>query len=86
MHSTQKPVLLYAYLMLTYSNPGGVVLDNAAGSGTTAIAAIQTGRDWICIEKDPAIYNMAIRRIAGQAHQKFLPGVFDYSECYEVIG
>lgn len=86
LHSTQKPVPLYAYLMMTYSNTGDVILDNAAGSGTTAVAAIQAGREWICIEKEPAIYDIAIRRIADQAHQKFLPGVFDYSECYEVVG
>lgn len=36
IHPTQKPVALFEYLIKTYTNPGNVVLDNCAGSGTTA--------------------------------------------------
>lgn len=62
-HPAQKPVALFAYLIRTYTNPDDIVLDNTAGSGTTAIAAIQTGRNWLCIKKDEAIYLTAKNRI-----------------------
>lgn len=63
VHPTQKPVSLFEYLIRTYTNPGELVLDNTAGSGTTAIAAIQSGRRWICIERDPDYFNAAIARV-----------------------
>ena len=62
-HPTQKPVALFEYLIKTYTNEGDLVLDNTAGSGTTAIAAINTNRKWVCIEKDETYYNLAIERI-----------------------
>lgn len=52
LHPTQKPVALFEYLIKTYTNPGDVVMDNCIGSGTTAIAAENTGRRWIGIERD----------------------------------
>jgi len=63
VHPTQKPVALFEYLIRTYTNPGELVLDNTAGSGTTAIAAIQSGRRWICIERDPGYFEKAIARV-----------------------
>jgi len=74
-HDTQKPVALFAYLIRTYTNPGDLVLDNAAGSGTTAIAAIDTGRNWLLIEKDPEYYQIAKDRITERLKQPFLPGL-----------
>lgn len=62
-HPTQKPVALFEYLIKTYTNEGELVLDNTAGSGTTAIAAINTNRKWVCIEKDKDYYDKAIDRI-----------------------
>jgi site-specific DNA-methyltransferase (adenine-specific) len=62
-HSTQKPVSLYEYLILTYTNPGETVLDICAGSGTTGVAAHMTGRNSILIEKDPAYFAIAQKRI-----------------------
>lgn len=64
MHPTQKPVALFDYLIRTYTNPGDLVLDNCAGSGTTAVAAEQTGRRWLCIEREPAYYYGAVGRVA----------------------
>jgi site-specific DNA-methyltransferase (adenine-specific) len=52
-HPTQKPVALFEYLIKTYTNEGDLVLDNVAGSGTTAIACINTNRKYILMEKDP---------------------------------
>lgn len=63
LHPTQKPVALFEYLIRTYTNPGGVVLDNTAGSGTTGVAAIQCGRVPILIERDPAYHAIAERRV-----------------------
>src|SRR5690606_36590120 len=63
-HPTQKPVALFEYLISTYTNEGEHVLDNTAGSGTTAIAAENTGRRWTCIERDPTYYEAAVRRVA----------------------
>jgi len=50
-HPTQKPVALFEYLIKTYTNEGDLILDNCAGSFTTAIAAENTKRNWICIEQ-----------------------------------
>lgn len=50
-HPTQKPVALFEDLIKTYTNEGDIVLDNCAGSFTTAIAAENTKRNWICIEQ-----------------------------------
>lgn len=63
LHPTQKPVALFEYLIRTYTNPGDTVLDNCIGSGTTAIAAENTGRRWIGIEKDFDYFMKAWNRI-----------------------
>lgn len=68
IHPTQKPVALFEYLIKTYTNENEIVLDNTAGSGTTAIAAINTNRKWVCIEKEKDYYDKAIERI--NAHTK----------------
>lgn len=62
-HPTQKPVALFEYMIRTYTNEGDLVLDNTAGSGTTAIAAENAGRRWVCIERDPEYATKAIERI-----------------------
>lgn len=62
-HPTQKPVPLLEYLIKTYTNPGETVLDNCMGSGSTGVAAVNTGRDFIGIELDPGYFETACRRI-----------------------
>jgi len=62
-HPTQKPVALFEYLIKTYTNEGDLVLDNCAGSFTTAIAAENLKRDWICIEKEKSYCNIGWKRI-----------------------
>ena len=64
IHPTQKPVALFEYLIKTYSNEGETVLDNCMGSGTTAIAALNTGRNYIGYELDPDYHSIAEERIA----------------------
>jgi len=63
LHPTQKPVLLLEYLIKTYTNEGDLVLDNCMGSGTTAVACINTGRNFIGIEKDEEYFNIAQKRV-----------------------
>jgi len=62
-HPTQKPVALMEYLIRTYTSPGDKVLDNTMGSGTTGVAAVNTRRDFIGIELDPAYFEIARQRI-----------------------
>ncbi|WP_454055614.1 DNA-methyltransferase [Clostridium sp. Marseille-Q7071] len=63
IHPTQKPVELYEYLIKTYTNPNDTVLDLAAGSCTLAEAAINTDRNYICIEKEKKYCSKAAKRI-----------------------
>lgn len=63
IHPTQKPVALMEYLIRTYSNEGETVLDNCMGSGTTGVAAMNCGRNFIGIEMDQKYYQAAKERI-----------------------
>ena len=63
LHPTQKPVKLLEYLVKTYTNEGETVLDNCMGSGSTAIACLNTGRHFIGIELDKEFYDKACSRI-----------------------
>jgi len=68
-HPTQKPVALFEYLIRTYTNEGDMVLDNCAGSGTTGIAAFNTKRNAILIEKDEQYFNAAKERFDRETRQ-----------------
>ena len=68
-HPTQKPVTLLEYLIRTYTNEGDTVLDICAGSGTTGVAAINTGRNAILIEKEAKYIEIIERRIAEAQQQ-----------------
>ena len=62
-HPTQKPVALLEYLIKTYTEEGDTVLDNVMGSGSTGVAAVNTGRNFIGIELDENYFNIAKERI-----------------------
>jgi DNA modification methylase len=62
-HPTQKPVDLLDYLIKTYTNESCTVLDNCIGSGSTAVACINTDRNFIGIERDWEYYLIANERI-----------------------
>ena len=62
-HPTQKPIKLIEYLIKTYTDEGDLVLDPCMGSGTTAIACINTNRKFIGIEKDEKYFEVAKKRI-----------------------
>ncbi len=63
LHPTQKPLSLFEYLINTYTNENETVLDNCIGSGTTAIACINTNRNFIGLEIDTGYFNIANKRI-----------------------
>lgn len=68
-HPTQKPVALFEYLIKTYTNKGDTVLDNCMGSGTTAIACINTERNFIGFETNEEYYNKSLQRIKNNVTQ-----------------
>ena len=72
VHPTQKPVPLMEYLIKTYTNEGELVLDNCIGSGTTAIACINTNRNYIGFELDKGYFEIAQNRIINHSSEKRL--------------
>lgn len=62
-HSTEKPVALMEWLLKYYSKEGDIVLDPTMGSGSTGVACKNMNRNFIGIEKDPEIYEVAVNRI-----------------------
>ena len=62
-HPTQKPSELIQMLIEQYSNEGDIILDPFLGSGTTAIACVNTNRHYIGFELDPQYYNIACKRL-----------------------
>ena len=62
-HPTRKPLALMEYLIKTYTKEGDLILDPTCGSGTTAIAAMNLNRNYICIEKDSKCYQTTLKRI-----------------------
>ena len=69
-HPTVKPIALMRYLIKLVTPPDGVVLDPFLGSGTTAIAAVLEGRDWIGIEREAEYCDIARARIAAAEPQQ----------------
>lgn len=63
LHPTQKPVWLCERLVLTYTNPGEVVLDCCAGSASIGVACCRTGRRYIGIENEKQYYDVMRTRL-----------------------
>lgn len=63
LHPTQKPVALLEYLIRTYTNEGDTVLDNCMGSGSTGVACVNTGRNFIGMELDDNYFDIAKSRL-----------------------
>jgi DNA modification methylase len=75
-HPTQKPVGLMSWVLSLVPEPNQTILDPFMGSGTTGVAAIRMGRSFIGIEREPAYFAAACRRIE-EAHEQLplpLPG------------
>jgi len=75
LHPTQKPVALCEELIKTYTNAGDLVLDNCAGSFTTAVASDNLRRNWIAIEKDKDYFHMGISRVNDNRQRLGLPQI-----------
>lgn len=63
VHPTQKPIAMMEYFIRTYTDEGDIVLDNCAGSGSTGIACINTGRNYILIEKEQKYIDLIHNKI-----------------------
>lgn len=63
IHPTQKPVALISTLVQWISNPGDLILDPFAGSGTTALACKELNRNYICIEKEREYVDIIHQRL-----------------------
>lgn len=66
LHPTQKPIALYEWLVNTYSNPGETVLDITMGSGTTGVASLRTGRNFIGIEMSDKYFETSQQRLSAE--------------------
>ena len=79
-HPTQKPEKLLAKVILASTNPGDLILDPFAGSGTTAVAAKKLGRDFIVIDTDEKYCLIAQKRLemaeVDESIQGFVDDVF----------
>ncbi len=69
VHMTQKPVALMEKLIRLFTDPGDLILDPFAGSGTTGVAAIRLGRRFIGWEKDPKYHAIAVKRLTAAREQ-----------------
>jgi len=81
VHPTQKPEELFEYLIKTYSDKGALVMDCVVGSGTTAIACLNTGRIFICNDNNQNYVNIANKRINEAKEQLTL---FQKNKCNDL--
>jgi len=73
IHPTQKPIALMVELLRHYTNPGDTIFDPFMGSGTTGVAAVQLGRNFIGCEIDPDYFAIAEKRIKDAQMQIRMP-------------
>jgi site-specific DNA-methyltransferase (adenine-specific) len=69
VHPTQKPLWLMEALILDFTDPGDLILDPYAGSGSTGVAAIRLGRRFIGWERDPKYHAIAVKRLEAAREQ-----------------
>ena len=72
IHDTAKPVDLFKRLIELCCPPNGVVFDGCAGSFTTAVAATQCHRDYICVEKNQEFFDKAMRYYDAELRQQVM--------------
>ena len=78
IHPTQKPVEILEYFIELCTNPGDLVLDTFAGSGSTGVAAKNTGRDYILVERDANMFAKMSERFMDKADLSQLrPDLFE---------
>jgi len=76
-HPTQKPEKLLAKIILASTNPGDLILDPFAGSGTTAVVAKKLERDFVAIESDESYCLLAAKRLELADDDKSIQGFED---------
>lgn len=69
LHTTQKPIALMESLIRDFTDPGDLVVDPFAGSGTTGVACIRLGRRFIGWERDPKFHAAAFKRLS-ETHEQ----------------
>lgn len=69
IHPTQKPVALYAWIFSRYAKPGDRILDTHLGSGSSRIAALNAGLDFVGIELDKTYFDLEEKRFAEYSAQ-----------------
>ena len=74
-HKSQKPEALMVELLERYTKPDTTILDPFMGSGTTGVACVKTGRNFIGIEINPDYYAIAEKRVAEAQQQPILEGL-----------
>ena len=74
---TQKPVILYEWILNKYAKPGDIILDTHVGSASSLIACRNTGHKYVGFELDPYYYKLAKKRIDAEESQMNL---FDFQE------
>jgi site-specific DNA-methyltransferase (adenine-specific) len=65
LHPTQKPLELLNWVVNSFTNENDLVLDNCMGSNTTGLACKELNRNYIGMEKDEVIFNVAVTRVDG---------------------
>ena len=73
-HPTEKPVALFSWILNRFTKEGDTILDPFMGSGTTGVACVQTGRNFIGIEINKDYYDIAEKRIT-EAQQQLRLGI-----------
>jgi site-specific DNA-methyltransferase (adenine-specific) len=73
LHPTTKPIKLMEFLIQSYTLPGEIVLDNTMGSGTTGVAAANTGRSFVGMEQDDKYFAMSEDRIKAAYAEPITP-------------
>jgi site-specific DNA-methyltransferase (adenine-specific) len=68
-HPTQKPLPLMESLVRDFTDPGELVCDPFAGSGTTGVACLRLGRRFVGFEKDPKYWAIAVKRLSASREQ-----------------
>jgi site-specific DNA-methyltransferase (adenine-specific) len=76
-HPTQKPEKLLAKIIMASTNPGDLILDPFAGSGTTAVTAKKLGRDFVAVESDEQYCLLAMKRLKMAKADRTIQGFFD---------
>jgi site-specific DNA-methyltransferase (adenine-specific) len=72
-HPSQKPVPVMERIIEDLTQPGDTILDPFMGSGTTGVACVKLGRNFIGIEREPKYYDIAARRIHEAQQQMVMP-------------